>query len=61
MTIILIAQRIHSVMQADTILVMDGGRIVSQGVHEELLAGCAIYRDIYRSQMGMDTSGREVV
>ena len=61
MTVVLIAQRIHSVMEADTILVMDGGRIAAQGAHGELLRASPIYRDIYRSQMGMDTSGKEVV
>lgn len=61
MTVILIAQRIHSVMDADTILVMDGGHIVQQGTHKELLQSCSVYRDIFRSQMGLDTSGREVV
>jgi ATP-binding cassette subfamily B multidrug efflux pump len=61
MTIILIAQRIHSVMEADAILVMDAGRIVQQGSHRELLESSPIYRDIFRSQMGLDISGREVV
>ncbi len=61
MTVILIAQRIHSVMDADTILVMDAGRIVAQGRHRELLETCPVYRDIFRSQMGLDTLGREAV
>jgi ATP-binding cassette, subfamily B, multidrug efflux pump len=61
MTVILIAQRIHSVMEADTILVMDAGRVVQQGTHKELMQTCAVYRDIFRSQMGMDVQGREVV
>lgn len=61
MTVILIAQRIHSVMEADTILVMDGGRIARQGTHQELLEMSPVYRDIFRSQMGLDTLGREVV
>ena len=60
-TVIIIAQRIHSVMNADRILVMDEGRIISSGKHAELLRDCQIYQDIYRSQMGLDTSGREVV
>lgn len=61
MTVIIIAQRIHSVMNADRILVMDEGRIIGFGKHAELLRDCQIYQDIYRSQMGLDMSGREVV
>ena len=49
-TKIIIAQRVASVEDADMILVMDGGRIVDRGTHEELLARCAIYQDIYRQQ-----------
>ncbi len=55
-TTILIAQRITSVMDADKILVMDGGRIVGLGNHNELIDNSQVYRDIYHSQMG----GREV-
>ena len=61
LTVFLIAQRIHSVMGADRILVLDDGRLVGSGTHQELLAGCAVYRDIYRSQMGLDQTGKEVV
>lgn len=49
-TKIIIAQRISSVQDCDTILVMDGGRIVEQGSHEELLEENGIYREIYDSQ-----------
>ncbi len=49
-TKIIIAQRIASVMDADVIVVMDGGRIVAQGTHEELLGTCAIYREVYMQQ-----------
>ncbi|MFA5522961.1 MAG: ABC transporter ATP-binding protein [Tissierellales bacterium] len=51
-TTILIAQRITSVMDADKILVMDKGRIVGMGVHEELIKTCEVYQDIYQSQIG---------
>jgi ATP-binding cassette subfamily B multidrug efflux pump len=51
-TTILIAQRITSVMDADKILVMDGGRIVGLGNHNELIDNSQVYRDIYHSQMG---------
>lgn len=61
LTVIIIAQRIHSVMAADRILVMDGGWIIGSGKHEALLKDCQVYQDIYRSQMGLDPSGREVV
>ena len=49
-TKIIIAQRISSVQDADFILVMDGGRIVEQGNHDELVALNGIYREIFDSQ-----------
>mgnify|MGYP005754516465 FL=1 len=54
-TKIIIAQRIVSVEDADKILVMDGGKIVDMGTHEELLKTSSIYREVYESQ----TKGRE--
>ncbi len=49
-TKIIIAQRVSSVQDADFILVMDGGRIVEQGSHDELVAKGGIYREIFDSQ-----------
>ena len=49
-TKIIIAQRVTSICEADLILVMDGGRVVAQGTHEELMENCEIYRDVYQSQ-----------
>lgn len=49
-TKIIIAQRVSSVQDADRILVMDGGRIVESGTHEELLALNGIYREVNDSQ-----------
>lgn len=50
-TKLIIAQRISSVMDADMILVMEEGRIVGKGSHDELLASCRAYQEIYDSQM----------
>ena len=50
-TKLIIAQRISSVETAERILVMDEGRIVGQGTHEELLNTCEAYQEIYYSQM----------
>lgn len=59
-TKIIIAQRISSVQDADMILVMDGGKIVEQGTHEELLALNGIYREVYDSQtQGSAEEGKE--
>ena len=49
-TKIIIAQRVASVMDADLILMMDGGRIAAAGNHEQLLATCEMYREIYEQQ-----------
>jgi len=50
-TKIIIAQRISSVMDADKIVVLDDGRIVGMGTHEELMESCEAYSEIYYSQM----------
>lgn len=51
---IVVAQRISSVMGADKIIVLDNGRMAGFGSHDELLDGCEIYRDIFRSQFGKE-------
>jgi ATP-binding cassette, subfamily B, multidrug efflux pump len=54
LTCILIAQRITSVMDADKIVVMDLGRIVAIGQHNELMKSCTVYQEIFQSQMGKE-------
>lgn len=58
-TKIIIAQRISSVMDADMILVIDGGKVVSKGTHEELLVSSDIYREVYEQQTGASAGGEE--
>ena len=49
-TKLIIAQRVASVCDAVLILVMDGGRVVAQGDHRQLMDSCDIYREVYESQ-----------
>ena len=51
-TKIMIAQRISSIMGADTIIVLEDGKIIGSGRHEELMVSCEVYREISASQMG---------
>ena len=51
-TKIIIAQRVHSVQDADLIVVMDNGAIADMGTHAELLSRCEIYREVYEQQAG---------
>jgi ATP-binding cassette, subfamily B, multidrug efflux pump len=55
-TSFVIAQRISTVLNADQILVLDKGRIVARGTHEELLESSEIYADIYSSQLVDDST-----
>lgn len=56
-TVLLVSQRVSTVMRADRILCMDQGRVRGWGTHRELMAHCAVYREIYRSQMGGGANG----
>ena len=49
-TLILIAQRVSSVMGMDKIMVMDNGRCIGIGSHKELMENCDAYREIYEMQ-----------
>lgn len=50
-TVIIVAQRISTILHAEQILVMDEGRIVGKGTHEELMRNCEVYQQIARSQL----------
>jgi ATP-binding cassette subfamily B multidrug efflux pump len=52
-TILLVSQRIGTVMNADRIVVLDDGRVVGMGTHAELLASCEVYREIADSQANL--------
>lgn len=56
-TIILVAQRISTILHAEQILVLDDGRIVGRGTHAELLAGCEVYQQIAKSQLSAKELG----
>lgn len=51
MTVLIVSQRAASIMQADKILVLDHGKIVGIGKHNELLNTCSVYREICYSQL----------
>ncbi len=55
-TVIVVAQRVSTIMHADQILVLEAGRIVGQGTHEELLQGCRVYQEIVASQFGEEAA-----
>ena len=50
-TVILVAQRVGTIRNADQIIVLDDGKIVGKGTHSELMRSCEVYRAIARSQM----------
>lgn len=56
-TVIMVAQRVGTIKNADKIIVLDDGRIVGQGKHEELLKNCSVYADIAKSQLSEEELG----
>ena len=53
-TVLIVGQRIASIMDADEIIVLDQGKIVGKGKHEELLETCTIYQEIAYSQLSKE-------
>ena len=51
-TTIIVAQRISSIMSLDNIIVLEEGKIIGNGTHEELMQSCKMYQEIYHTQMG---------
>lgn len=58
-TVIIVAQRISTILHADQILVMEEGKIVGKGTHEELLKNCEVYKQIAVSQLSAKELGIE--
>ena len=58
-TLVIVAQRVSSIRHADHILVLENGKMIGYGTHEELMENCSVYQEIAHSQMG-ETAGWEV-
>ena len=58
-TMIIVAQRISTILHADQILVLEEGKIVGKGTHEELLRSCEVYQQIAKSQLSAAELGLE--
>ena len=56
-TLLIVAQRISTILHADQILVLEEGKIVGKGTHEELMASCEVYRQIANSQLSAEELG----
>lgn len=58
-SIVIVAQRVSTILHADQILVLDDGKIVGKGTHEELLKNCEVYLQIAKSQLSEKELGLE--
>ena len=53
-TVLIVGQRIASIMDADQIIVLDNGKIVGKGTHDELMQSCSVYQEIAYSQLSKE-------
>jgi ATP-binding cassette subfamily B protein len=59
-TVLIVSQRVSTVMDADQILVLDEGRLVGVGTHRELMRTCEVYREIVSSQLSSEEIAEEI-
>ena len=53
-TVVIVAQRVSTIVDADQILVLENGTVVGRGTHDELLETCATYQEIVESQLSAE-------
>ena len=58
-TVLIVGQRIASIMHADQIIVLDEGKIVGKGTHEQLMKTCSVYQEIALSQLSKEELDNE--
>lgn len=59
-TVLIVAQRVSTVMDADQIIVLEDGRVAGLGTHQELMRTCEVYREIVSSQLSMEEIAEEI-
>jgi len=60
-TLIVIAHRLSTITDSDKIVVIENGTISAGGTHEELLAGCLLYKNMWEAHIGAKDSAKEVL
>ena len=58
--VLIVAQRVSTIKDADQIVVLDSGKMVGKGTHEELLRRCEVYRSIVKSQFSDEEYRKEL-